>query len=339
MRTGVPKNDALIRGEMVVIRLIQAIRRECMSREISWLTVYGFGAHIKSTQNKLIILKKGTVEEYPLDEIKNLLIVGGHTLNSTTLSRLIKNGAYIFFFEPDGIPVGIIRPYGDRSDEVIRNKQRELPRHRYAVALAQAAVRSRLIAIEKLQETRGIGIFYEGELQFLHKSLEELEYLVKLEEIRRLSRLTSDMYYEIISRAVPESLGFHRRTIRPQCDPVNSMFSFGYSILFGNCCVAVIGARMDPDTGVLHEGPGALVNDLIEPFKAGMIDPVVMDISCNLLVPDDFEQTQYRCLLSDSLIQKMTLAYKTAIDNEKIEKQVDNFMKALMKTDEFRVMF
>jgi CRISPR-associated endonuclease Cas1 len=310
-----------------------------MSREISWLTVYGFGAHIKSTQKSLIILKNGSIEEYPIDNIKNLLIVGGHTLNSTTLSRLIKRGTFISFFEADGTPIGIIRPYGDRSDEEIRNMQQVLPRHRYAVAFAQAAVRSRLIAIENLQETRDMKIFYEGESQFLHKSLEELEYLVKLEEIRRVARLTADMYYEIISRVVPKSRGFYRRTVRPQCDPVNSMLSFGYSLLFGNCCVAVIGARMDPDIGVVHEGPSSLVNDLIEPFKAGMIDPVVLDIACNSLASKDFEQTQNRCLLSDALIRKLTDASKAAIDNEKIEKQVDNFLKAMMKAEEFRVMF
>jgi CRISPR-associated endonuclease Cas1 len=310
-----------------------------MSREFSWLTVYGFGAHIKSTQKKLIILKNGTVDEYPLDGIRNLLIVGGHTLNSTTLSRLIRNGTYISFFEPDGTPVGIIRPFGDRSDEEIRKLQQGLPRHRYAVSLAQAAVRSRLIAIEKIQETQSIEIFYEGESQFLHKSYEELEYLVKLEEIRRLVRLTADMYYEIISRVTPKSLDFHRRTTRPQRDPVNAMLSFGYSMLFGNCCVAVIGARMDPDTGLLHEGPGSLINDLIEPFKAEMIDPVVLNITCNSLVSDDFEQTQNRCLLSGGLLQKLTGGCKTSIDNEKIEKQVDNFLKAIMKADEFRVMF
>ena len=56
-----------------------------MSRTIPWLAVYGFGAHIKSTQKKLIVLHNGSVEEYPLDEIKNLLIVGGHHLNSTTI--------------------------------------------------------------------------------------------------------------------------------------------------------------------------------------------------------------------------------------------------------------
>jgi len=46
-------------------------------------------------------------------------------------------------------------------------------------------------------------------------------------------------------------------------------------MLFGNCCVSLIGARLDPDFGLMHEGKGSLVQDLIDPLKAAMIDMVV----------------------------------------------------------------
>ncbi len=281
-----------------------------MTRAIPWLAVYGFGAHIKSTQKKLIILNKGTVEEYPLDDIKNLLIVGGHNVNSTTISHLLKNGSYISFFEPDGTPVGILQPFGNSSDKKIHYLQEELPRQRYATAIAQGSLKSRLIAIERLQEQCGSDILYEGELQILHNALNNLEYLVKMDEIRRLSDLTTNMYYEILSRDMPKCFDFRRRTERPQCDPINAIFSFGYAMLFGNCCVSVIGARLDPDLGLLHEGPGSLIRDIIGPFKAGMIDRVVCDVARDVLKPGDYEQTQTRCMLSDLLIKKSDIRFQ-----------------------------
>jgi CRISP-associated protein Cas1 len=310
-----------------------------MSRAIPWLAVYGFGAHIKSTQKKLIILNKGSVEEYPLEEVHNLLIVGGHTLNSTTVFHLLKNGSFISFFEPDGTPVGIIRPYGNCSDKEIQCLQEELPRHRYATMIAQASLRSRLIAIEQLQDQKGKEIVYAGELQVLHNALDELEYLVKLEEIRRLSNLTTDMYYEILSRVIPESFNFRRRTVRPQCDPVNAMLSFGYAMLYGNCCVSIIGARLDPDLGLLHEGGGALVQDFIGPFKAEMIDSVVRSMAQDYLKAGDFEQASSRCMLSDALVKKLIDAFKKSIDNQKIDRQVNNFLKAIQKMEDFTVMY
>lgn len=311
-----------------------------MSREIPWLAVYGFGAHIKSSPKKLTVLYKSSSEEYLLEEIHHLLIVGGHTLSSTTVSHLMKNGSYISFFEPDGNPVGIIRPYGhDRGELEIRHLQEELPRQRYALVIARAVLKSRLIAIQKLQGLLDTNLLYEGELQILQNSLAELDYLVKLDEIRRLSNLTTDMYYEIFSRVIPERFHFRRRASRPLCDPINAMLSFGYAMLYGNCTVSAIGARLNPDIGLLSEGPGALVRDLTGPFQAEMIDPVVRKIAQEYLQPTDFEQTPTRCMLADGLIKKTIGAFGVSIDNERIDCQVNNYLKAIKKEEDFTVLY
>ena len=304
-----------------------------------WISVSGFGAHIKSTQKKLIIQKKNNLEEYPLESIKNLLIIGGHTISSSTIVNLVKNGACISFFEPDGNPVGIIRPFGDRNDTELHRIQQAIPRHRYAIALAQAAIKSRIFAIERVQEIQNTSLFYEGEQQILHNSQSELEYLIKLDEIRRLHRLTTDMYYEIMSRNIPPDFGFRRRTIRPQSDPINAMLSFGYAMLFGNCCVSVIGSRLDPDSGLMHDGKGSLVQDLIEPLKAEMIDSVVFQVARASLTLSDFEQTPTRCMLSDDLIKEMIGLFHTSINNKKIDELVYNLFNAITNNSEFIVRY
>jgi len=307
--------------------------------EYPWLSVSGFGTHIKSTQTKLIIQKKNSVEEYPLDSIKNLLIIGGHTISSSTITNLVKKGAYISFFEPDCTPIGIIRPFGDKSDTEIHKIQQAVPRHRYATAIAQAAIKSRLFDIEHAQEMQNSTLFYEGEQQFLHTSEQELQYLIKLDEIRRLHRLTADMYYEIMSRNIPPDFGYRRRTTRPQSDPVNAMLSFGYAMLFGNCCVSLIGARLDPDSGLMYEGKGSLVQDLIEPLKADMIDRVVYQVAREALSNSDFDQIPGRCMLSDDLIHLWIGYVHSSIDNKKIDELVYTLYHAIMNTSEFIIRY
>ncbi len=304
-----------------------------------WLSVSGFGTHIKSTQKKLIIQKKNTVEEYPLESIKNLLVIGGHTISSSTISNLVKNGTFITFFEPDGNPVGVIRPFGDRSATEIYSIQQAVPRHRYAIAVSQAAIKSRLFAMGTVQELQNSALFYEGEQQFLHTSQEELEYLIKLDEIRRLHRLTADMYYEIMSRNIPPDFGYRRRTIRPHSDPVNAMLSFGYAMLFGNCCVSLIGARLDPDSGLMHEGKGSLVQDLTEPLKADMIDRVVFQIARESLSISDFEQTPGRCMLSEDLTKKLIGLFHSSINNNKIDELVSTLYNAIINKGEFIIRY
>ncbi|MGA2914147.1 MAG: CRISPR-associated endonuclease Cas1 [Methanoregula sp.] len=310
-----------------------------MVTDYPWLSVSGFGTHIKSTQKTLIIQKKNTLEEYPLDSIKNLLVIGGHTISSSTILNLVKNGSFITFFEPDGNPIGIIRPFGDKSETEIHRIQKAIPRHRYAIAVAQAAIKSRLSAIEYVQEMQNSPLFYEGEQQFLHTSREELEYLIKLDEIRRLHRLTTDMYYEIMSRNIPPDFGYRRRTIRPQSDPVNAMLSFGYAMLFGNCCVSLIGARLDPDSGLMNEGKGSLVQDLIEPLKADMIDRIVFQIARESLDFADFEKTPGRCMLSDDFTKKLIGIFHSSINDKKIDELVYILYNAITNNNEFIIRY
>lgn len=307
--------------------------------DYSWLSVSGFGTHIKSTQKHLIVQKKNSAEYYPLNTIKNLLVVGGHTINSMTIIQLVRNGTCITFFDPNGTPIGTIKPFYTGDREAIFESQQTIPRQRYAIAIAQASIKSRLFTIERNQESQNVNLFYEGELEFLWNSQEELEYLIKLDEIRRMHRLTSDMYYEIMSRNLPVDLGFRRRTTRPHTDPINAMLSFGYAMLYGNCYVAVIGAGLNPDLGLMHEGNGSLVYDLIEPLKAEMVDSTIFQLARESLVLSDFELTQDRCIISDNVITTMIKLFYTSIVIEKINEQVYNFYNSLKNNTDFKILY
>jgi CRISPR-associated endonuclease Cas1 len=287
----------------------------------------------------LVIQKKNTIEEYPITEVKNLLIIGGHTLHTTAVLNLIRHGACISFFEADGTPAGTIRPPGDQSLTESYELQKMIPRQRFAIAFAQTSVQARLFLMEREENLHNVRLFYEGELDFLRKSREELAFLIKLDEIRRLHRLVSDMYYEIMSRNLPPELGFRRRSMRPHVDPVNAMLSFGYAMLFGNCTVAVFGARLDPDGGLLHDGKNSLIHDLIDPLKPGMVDTVVFQIAHETLREEDYELTPGRCMLSDDLIQVITDRLHTSMSMDIINRQVLSLADSIRTGSDFKVLF
>ena len=304
-----------------------------------WLCVNGFGGHIKSTRTTLIIQKKNSVEEFPLSAISNLLIAGGHTINSATIVHLIRHGAFITFFEANGTPVGIIKPFGDKTDLKIMKAQREIPRHRFATEIAKASIKSRLVAIAGMQSQTGNDLYYDGEEQFLHKSLEEIDFLIKLEEVERLNRLVADMYYEIMARCISPELCYRRRAVLHQQDPINALLSFGYSLLFGNCCIPTVGERLDPDCGVASEEPGSLINAMIEPLKASMIDVPVFMYARESLHCSDFEIFQDRCIVSDPVISTITKRFQCTIDDKKIEEQVRNFKDSMLENSDIRVQY
>jgi len=306
--------------------------------DLPWVAVTGFGAHLKATPVQLVIQQRGKVEEYPIRSVRHLLIIGGHTLHSSVVTTLVKNGIPISFFQADGTPAGVIRPYGDMRENGMRALQVNAPKHKYAVAIAKGALQSRLFFLRKLEEAKGSPILYEGELQFLHKAYDELEYLIKLDEIRRLHRLTTDMYYEIVARTVPVELGFRRRSARPRQDPVNAMLSLSYAMLYGSCMVPVLASRLDPDLGLLHEGPGSLVHDLIDPFKAVMADQPVLRMAAAGIAETDYELSADRCLLSDDLVQRLQSELKTTIQHATIREQIQILTGALCNGGIFTVL-
>ena len=147
------------------------------------------------------------------------------------------------------------------------------------------------------------------------------------------------MYYEIMSRTLPPELGFRRRSMRPHQDPVNAMLSFGYAMLFGNCTVATIGAGLDPDGGLLHDGRDSLIHDLIDPLKPGMVDTVVFQIAQKTLREEDYELTPGRCMLSDDLIQEITGQLHTSIKTDIINRQAISLANSIRTGSEFTVLY
>ncbi|MCU0633171.1 MAG: CRISPR-associated endonuclease Cas1 [Methanolinea sp.] len=281
--------------------------------------------------------KNGKSEEIPLSRVRHLLVMGGHSIHSSVFSRLLASGSCISFFEADGEPLGIAKPFGFRYDELVREAQMKAFSHSFALAMAKGSLHSRILTLVRLQEERGEALFYEGELEILEKSYAELDYLVRVEEIRRIHRLVSDMYYEILARTLPPELEFRRRTPRPHMDVVNTMLSFGYGLLFGNTCVAAIGAHLDPDTGFLHKGKGALVYDLIDPFKAGMVDGAISSLARAGIPPEEYECGPARCILTDDLLQVLTRKLHESIRQELIDQQVMSLQDALLKKADYLV--
>ena len=306
-------------------------------QNVPWLTVSGYGAHIKSTPTQLIIQRKGEVQNHPIRSVHHLVIAGGHTIHTSAIINLLKAGGAISFLDQDSNPVAFLNPPLRHPDEEIKAIQKLAPAHRYALAIATGTIRARILRLEKLGEDSGGKIFYKGELEFLHTSYKEMEFLVKLDEVRRLFTLTGDMYYEILSRTLPPELGFRRRTRRPHQDPVNAMLSFGYAMLFSQCMRAVQGANLDPDLGMLHEGTGSFVYDLIEPLKPAMVDDAVFEIARQGLLDGDYEYGDRRCHLSEGLIERLLARLYSSVKTEEIDGMVARFRDSLISNRPFSI--
>jgi CRISP-associated protein Cas1 len=115
-----------------------------------------------------------------------------------------------------------------------------------------------------------------------------------LETILGMEGAGSAAYFRCFGKLLsdPRQWPFPGRVKRPPTDPVNSLLSFGYSLLTNKVASAVQLVGFDHFIGYLHSsfyGRPALALDLLEEFRPSIVDSVVVNIiNHRMLTPTDF---------------------------------------------------
>jgi CRISPR-associated protein Cas1 len=115
-----------------------------------------------------------------------------------------------------------------------------------------------------------------------------------LETILGMEGIGSAAYFRCFGKllSAPKQWPFPGRVKRPPTDPVNSLLSFGYSLLANKVASAVQLVGFDHFVGYLHSsfyGRPSLALDLLEEFRPLIVDSVVVDIlNHRMLTPADF---------------------------------------------------
>ncbi|MHA1495634.1 MAG: CRISPR-associated endonuclease Cas1 [Candidatus Thorarchaeota archaeon] len=88
-------------------------------------------------------------------------------------------------------------------------------------------------------------------------------------------------YFAGMKRIVPENFAFRGRERRPSRDPINSMLSYGYAILYSRVLTALAACGLEPFAGYLHadrSGKPSLVLDMVEEFRQVAVDKEVIKL-------------------------------------------------------------
>jgi CRISPR-associated protein Cas1 len=155
---------------------------------------------------------------------------------------------------------------------------------------------------------------------------EAIEAIGKLEEqqvdkasslatLRGVEGAGAARYFAVWRELVPLEWGFQGRRRQPPPDPVNSLLSYGYTLLFYNAYSLVRAAGLHPYAGLYHsprDNHPALVSDLVEEFRAPVVDSTVLSlITRGALKAQEFDKPSTPrgpCLLNDRARHKFTQA-------------------------------
>lgn len=237
------------------------------------------GAKIVKEGRVLMVYKdQQRIFMYPMENLTQLIIMGRVELSTAMLGALMGMGIDTVFLSRDGRFKGKL--IGERSKNIfIRERQFER-RGDPEVCLNF----SRKIIESKIRNARfclrqSNSAVYEAIKPRLDNALKTLQRTGTLHSLRGVEGAFAALYFEFFPRLLKNPLGFKKRIKHPPPDPVNILLSLGYTLLFSNIYALVEAAGLDPYAGFYHQssyGHPALVSDLMEPYRAAIVDRLVI---------------------------------------------------------------
>ncbi len=270
--------------------------------EITTLAIDQFGSYLGKHSERLQVKVKGQlVAEAPLLTLENVLILsGGVSLSSDALRLCAENGIPIHCLSSRGEPYAALYAAGLGGTVATRRAQYEAYKDARGVALAAA------FAMGKIQnQARLLKYAAKNRKQKAPECYAALQAAAKkvaahLNGVTQWQRTATDLnaettraallsiegraaqaYWEGVGMLAPAALAWPGRVGRGAHDPLNAALNYGYGVLYGQVERAILLAGLDPYAGFIHvDRPGkpSLVLDLIEEFRAPIVDRAILGI-------------------------------------------------------------
>jgi len=257
------------------------------------LYVTEHGSFLRVEQGLVIVQKgKETVAEIPLHRVDRILVMAGVGMSSGFLTSCVLQKIPVLFFVGRGrgygslVADGMPNPLRLRAQyDLVADVERRIPLARSIVAAKIRAMQRRLSNLKHATTIR-------EQLDQLHRGLETA---IDADSLRGYEGAATRFYYEGFgSRIRRPEFAFKERTKRPPKDPLNSLLSFAYSLIFSEMQTALLAHGLDPYPGFLHDldrGHPALASDLSEPYRVLVADSFVLTVvNEGRVKPEGFEK-------------------------------------------------
>ncbi|QZZ21821.1 CRISPR-associated endonuclease Cas1 [Leptothermofonsia sichuanensis E412] len=284
-------------------RVREPERVEITSNETIWRTgmstlyLVHQGTTVKKEQGRYVVkLPKEEALEIPVREVERVLVFGNIQLTTAVIAECLENQVPVVFMSQLGDYKGHLwsAEYDDIGTELVQYQHQGDEGFKLATARAIVAgklANSRQLLL-RLNRKRQLPAVAEA-IAVLAESLESSVQADSLNSLRGYEGLAAAKYFRALGALIVNpAFTFTDRNRRPPKDPVNSLLSFGYTLLFNNVLSLLLAEGLNPYLGNLHGSEKKqtfLAFDLVEEFRSPVVDSLVMRlINQKFLKPTDF---------------------------------------------------
>ncbi len=260
------------------------------------LFITSYGVKVGKKGNRLVVVSKSNRSEFSLEELDEVIIVGGgKSISSDLIELCVENKIPIFFTKWGGNPYAAVFPMIISGTVRRRRGQYNAFNTKLGLEIAKKFI------IGKLQNQANIIKIWSKSImrtdpvtaEFMRKSARDIIELIKklqnikgdrIDSVKRMELMNieargTEIYWVWFGKHISKVALFPGRIKRGARDPVNSLLNLGYSILLRKVFTAILFAGLDPYAGFLHSdrsGRPSLALDLMEEFRQQVVDKVVV---------------------------------------------------------------
>lgn len=264
------------------------------------------GAYLRKRGGHVIIGRNNEVLlEVPLERVEDVTIVDTVQVSSALATEFLERNIPLSWISSYGKFYGSL--VGNGSVDVLKHKKQfDLLEQSYfyfklAQKVAFAKIHNQLTILRRYNRNV-LSDEVETSIKNILAVRKNIFHTNDYRELMGYEGIISRIYFSALGSIVTEPFKFTKRTKQPPRDPVNSMLSLGYSMLFNEILSNVISTGLHPYVGFLHriaKGHPALVSDLMEEWRAVIVDSMVLAIiKRNMISYEMFEVTDEGCFLN-----------------------------------------
>jgi CRISPR-associated endonuclease Cas1/group II intron reverse transcriptase/maturase len=268
---------------------------------MSTLYITDQGAYLSLKNQQFKVFYQGELRiKIPVSRVSNVVLFGCCNVSHGAASLALRRRIPIMYLSQKGRYFGRLQVEGDAKVEYLMRQveccQNPEFTRRQAEAIVKAKLHNSRILLMRLNRRRKS---QDVDAKLVKTAANDLEILMSklpfadnMDVLRGYEGKAATIYFQTLGSLFSGEFKFEKRTKRPPTDPINSMLSLGYTLLSQNVFSFIQAVGLHTHFGNLHvphDHHPALVSDLMEEWRAPLVDSLVAYlVNSQVFTIDDF---------------------------------------------------
>ena len=267
--------------------------------------IFSNGRLKRKDNTLLFITEENQKKAIPVESIRNLYVFGEMDFNTKLFNFLAQNKVHLHVFNYYGFYSGTFIPRESLlSGEVIVKQAKffTAPSKQIPVAIETLkAGTSNILRNLKYYNNREKDL--NEYIETINALLPELDKSQNIEELMGIEGQIRNIYYKSFHKIINQKIDFEKRVRRPPDNMINTLISFGNSMLYTTKLSEIYKTQLNPTISFLHK-PGyrrySLALDISEIFKPILVDRIIFRVlNKNMISEKNFDTNLNYCYMKD----------------------------------------